>query len=73
MGYFLIGKLGRAWVGAWVGAWVHGDDAWVDGWVGDVVKMWWWWGGGVKNAVLYYRINLNHLAIGNTFTILIPT
>ena len=30
LGYFLMGKLGRAWVGAlvgaWHGAWVHGGD-----------------------------------------------
>ena len=24
LGIWLMGKLGRAWVGAWYGAWVHG-------------------------------------------------
>ena len=38
LGFWLMGQLGRAWVGAWGGAWV-------DGWV----MMWW----GVLNAVLY--------------------
>ena len=32
-GFWLMGKLDRAWVGEWV----HG-----------VVRMWWWWGGGLK-------------------------
>ena len=41
LGFWLTGKLGRAWVGSWHGAWVHG-------WV-----MWWSWGGGGKNPVVY--------------------
>ena len=58
LGYFLMGKLGRAWVGALVGAW-HG--AWVHG--GDDVGLMMWGLGYIliKREILTDKGELNSL------------